>query len=89
MVSKYLCIKVDAVKRVMHLSDGKKSVIVPVFATVKTDGGFMHLSGTVKVAELTHDCLGRKFDKTEYETWNSPDLKQSRMNFINLCHRFK
>ena len=89
MVSTFLCFKVDTINRVLHLSNGKKTVIIPIFSTVKVDGGFIHLSGTIKVAEWTHDVIGRKFDKIEHETWNSPCLKQARANFVSLCRRFK
>jgi len=89
MISSFLCTKVDKQKRVLHLSNGSKTVIVPIYSSVNVQGGVIHLSGTVKVAEWTHDIIGRKFDKIEYETWNSPDVKQARTNFVNLCHRFK
>ena len=85
----FICTKVNVANRTLTFSNGKKTVTRKIFAAVKVDQGIVYLSGDTKVVVWERDVLGRVLEKgTEFETWSSPTLRESRRNFVELCNRF-
>ena len=85
----FLCTKVDTANRTLTFSNGKKKVTRKIFASVKVTDGTIYLTGDTKVAVWDRDVLGRSFEKgSEFETWSSLTLRESRQNFIALCKSF-